>query len=131
MLHWSWGLSTAVLLTLVIWLNGHQVRAGWLLGAGVQLVNVGFGWWVYGSWQFAFLLLPAGMFVWIWWRVPQHQAERELLMLHRLVEQMHRAGWRPPPAIGSGDFMQDRAAFRAQQRMRPAPERGFKDIYPQ
>lgn len=66
--HWSWGLTTAVLLAIVIWLNGHHIRAGWLLGAVVQLVNVGFGWLVYGQWTFLFLLIPAVMFVHNWMR---------------------------------------------------------------
>lgn len=71
--HWAWGLVTAVILTLVIWLNGQQIRAGWLLGATVQLINVTFGWLVYGQWTFAFLLLPAGMFLWNYWRTPRRK----------------------------------------------------------
>lgn len=63
--HWSWGLSTAVILTLVIWMNGHQVRAGWLLGATVQIINMSFGL-AYGQWTFTFLALPAAMFVFIY-----------------------------------------------------------------
>lgn len=57
-----------MLLAIVIWLNGHHIRAGWLLGAVVQLVNVGFGWLVYGQWTFLFLLIPAVMFVHNWMR---------------------------------------------------------------
>lgn len=66
--HWAWGLSTALVLCVVIWLNGHQIRFGWLLGAGVQLINMGFGWWLHGQWTFVFLALPAAMFVWIYIR---------------------------------------------------------------
>lgn len=69
-LHWSWGLSTALILTLVIWLNAHQVRAGWLLGATVQVINMAFGL-AYGQWTFAFLAIPAAMFLFIWWRHPR------------------------------------------------------------
>lgn len=70
MLHWSWGLSTALILALVIWLNGQRIRAGWLLGAAVQLVNMTFGWLIYGQWTFAFLAIPAVMFLINWWRHP-------------------------------------------------------------
>lgn len=66
--HWGWGLSTALILCVVIWLNGHHYRFGWILGAVVQFINMGFGWWLHGQWTFVFLTLPAGMFLWIWWR---------------------------------------------------------------
>jgi hypothetical protein len=77
-LHWSWGLSTALILTLVIWLNAHQVRAGWLLGAAVQLINCAFGL-AYGQWTFAFLLAPAGMFVFIYFRHPRYVKPKALI----------------------------------------------------
>lgn len=66
-IHWSWGLSTALILTLVIYLNGRRVRAGWLLGAAVQLINMAFGYFVYGQDTFLFLAFPAGMFLANWW----------------------------------------------------------------
>lgn len=74
--HWSWGLSTALLLSWVIWLNGQRIRAGWLLGALVQLVNMTFGWLIYRQWTFAFLAIPAAMFLWNWWRHPIHKSRR-------------------------------------------------------
>jgi hypothetical protein len=73
--HWAWGLSTAIILAFVIWLNSKQIRAGWLLGASVQFINMGFGWGVHGQWTFVFLGIPAGMFLWAWWNSkPQVQA---------------------------------------------------------
>lgn len=78
-LHWSWGLSTALLLTLVIWLNGRQVRAGWLIGASVQFINMGFGL-AYGQWTFSFLALPATMFLINWWRHPRRVHPKPLVL---------------------------------------------------
>jgi len=75
-LHWSWGLGTACLLAVVIWLNGHHKRSGWLLGAAVQAVNIAYGWGVSGSWQFVFLTIPAGMFLWNWWQHPKRELAR-------------------------------------------------------
>lgn len=69
-LHWSWGLSTALILALVIHLNGKGVRVGWLLGALVQLINLGFGYLVHGQWTFLFLVAPAAMFLVNWWKHP-------------------------------------------------------------
>jgi hypothetical protein len=76
-LHWSWGLSTALVLTLVIYLNGRQIRAGWLLGASVQIVNMAFGL-AYGQWTFAFLAIPAVMFLANWWHHPRRVKPRLL-----------------------------------------------------
>lgn len=78
-LHWSWGLSTALILTLVIWLNANQIRAGWLLGAAVQFINMGFGL-AYGQWTFAFLALPASMFVFIYFRRARPVKPQPLLL---------------------------------------------------
>jgi hypothetical protein len=69
-LHWSWGLSTALILALVIHLNGRGVRAGWLLGASVQVINLVFGYFVYGQWTFLFLAIPAAMFAINWVKHP-------------------------------------------------------------
>lgn len=74
--HWTWGLSTAVMLAIVIHLNGQGVRSGWLLGAAVQLVNLAFGWLVYGQWTFGFLAIPAALFLFNWWRHPARSAAR-------------------------------------------------------
>lgn len=74
--HWSWGLSTALVLTFVIFLNGRQIRAGWLLGATVQLINLGFGYFAYGQATFLFLALPAAMFLLNWWRHPKRVKPR-------------------------------------------------------
>jgi hypothetical protein len=76
--HWSWGLSTALVLTLVIFLNGRQVRVGWLLGAAVQLINLGFGYFVYGQSTFLFLAFPAAMFLVNWWKHPRRVKPRPL-----------------------------------------------------
>lgn len=78
--HWTWGLSTAVILTVVIWMNGRQYRLGWLLGATVQFINITYGWLVHGQWTFVFLLLPASAFVWNYWRSrPRHVKKPALL----------------------------------------------------
>lgn len=69
--HWSWGLSTAVLLAIVIHLNGRGIRVGWLIGAAVQLVNVTFGWLIYGQPTFGFLAIPAVLFLVNWWQHPK------------------------------------------------------------
>lgn len=91
--HWSWGLSTALLLAGVIWLNGQRIRAGWLLGALVQLVNMTFGWLIYGQWTFVFLSIPAVMFLWNWWHHPKTEVRpnacRDLPHLRRI---RHQAG---------------------------------------
>lgn len=72
--HWAWGLSTALLLTIVIWLNGHGIRAGWMLGFTVQIINLAFGWLIYHQWTFLFLLAPALMFLGNWANHPRRQA---------------------------------------------------------
>lgn len=79
MIHWSWGLSTALLLTLSIYLSGCGVRMGWLLGATIQVINMSFGL-AYGQWTFAFLALPAGMFVFIYFRHPLYVKPRGLIL---------------------------------------------------
>lgn len=73
--HWTWGLTTAVLLAVVIHLNGRGIRLGWLLGALVQLVNMGFGWAVYHQWTFGFLAIPAALFMINWWRHPKRKPQ--------------------------------------------------------
>lgn len=76
--HWSWGLSTALILALVIHLNGRGIRPGWLLGATVQFINLAFGYLVYGQWTFLFLLAPAAMFLVNWWLHPARSRAQPL-----------------------------------------------------
>ena len=71
-----WGLSTALILSLVIYLNGRGIRFGWLLGAAVQLINVAFGYFVYGQSTFLFLGFPAEMFLANWWSHPRRKTDR-------------------------------------------------------
>lgn len=68
--HWSWGLAMA-LITITIWLNGRGIRAGWLLGAAVQIMNLTFGYFVYGQATFLLLAIPAGAFLYNWWAHPR------------------------------------------------------------
>lgn len=89
-LHWSWGLVAALVLAAVIELNGRQHRIGWLLGAAAQLINLVFGWLIYGQWTFAFLAIPAAMFLRNWWKHPQRVKPKPLTLhnVHVSVEEI-------------------------------------------
>lgn len=90
MIHWSWGLSTALILSLVIYLNGKQKRVGWLLGALVQFINMAFGL-AYGQWTFAFLAIPATAFVVNWFLHPRRTAAPKPISWHLPQEEAERA----------------------------------------
>jgi hypothetical protein len=70
--YWPWGLTIAGLVTVTIWMNGRHWRPGWLVGAGAQLAQIGFGA-ATGIWTFYFAALPLGMFLWNWWKHPQRE----------------------------------------------------------
>jgi hypothetical protein len=89
--HWAWGLTTATLLAVVIHLNGRGIRLGWLLGALVQLVNMGFGWIMYHQWTFGFLAIPAALFLINWWKHPQRVRPRPIVALIPVDEEAGHA----------------------------------------
>lgn len=68
--HWTWGLFTAIGLTLSLHYISKQRRWPHLLGMAVNLMSVLFGGFLYGQTTFYFLIIPAGMFLRNWLKYP-------------------------------------------------------------
>lgn len=70
MIAWYWGLINALLVSLVIYMNGREWRSGWAAGVLAQAWIIAFGL-VNGAWTFAFSTIPLVMFVYNWVRHPK------------------------------------------------------------
>lgn len=77
---WVWGAVNAATITVVIWLNGRQLRVGWAIGCVAQLWLVAFGLFGPGPWTFVFQAVPAGMFAFNWWRHPRRVRPRPIFL---------------------------------------------------
>jgi hypothetical protein len=73
-IYWPWGVIITSAVTVTIWMNGHHWRSGWLVGAGSQLAQIGFGAVILGVWTFWFAAAPMLMFLWNWWQHPKREA---------------------------------------------------------
>lgn len=118
--HWLWGLLTALMVSIVIYLNGRGVRAGWLVGVAVQLVYVAYGLAGPGEWTFVFALIPAGMFAWNYWVTPRRAARARAAVVRELLAPEREVLFAP----GSGELFvrdgesvaRDRVALQTQVR---------------
>lgn len=98
MIEWYWGLVNALLVALVIWLNGHGYQWGWLMGAVAQAWIMLFGI-AHGAWTFVFSVIPLVMFLynWFWHDVrrenvrAQHYEEFAELMHHVHLSSVRQA----------------------------------------
>jgi hypothetical protein len=84
---WYWGLVNALLVTGVIWLNGHGRRVGWLAGVVAQAWIVAFGL-ANGSAWFVFSVLPLTMFAYNWWHHPARMAELKADMFEEFADRV-------------------------------------------
>jgi hypothetical protein len=76
MIAWYWGLINALLVSIVILLNGYGRRIGWAAGVAAQAWIIAFGL-THSAWTFAFSVIPLGMFAFNWWRHPVRERQRE------------------------------------------------------
>jgi len=79
MIHWSWGVVQTAVMGVVIVMNGHGWRSGWLAGAVAQLVMVAYGFVIYHQWTFLLPLLLAAAFIYNWFKQPARDKARELV----------------------------------------------------
>lgn len=82
-----WGLIQAVVMTVVIAMNGMAWRSGWLAGAFAQGVMVVFGFGIYREWTFLFLLLPMSGFIANWYMHEKRKHKARVTIIARLSEE--------------------------------------------
>jgi hypothetical protein len=84
MIAWYWGLINALLVSLVIYMNGREWRSGWAAGVLAQAWIIAFGL-VNGAWTFAFSTIPLVMFVYNWIRHPKRHPKTLDNTLYKVV----------------------------------------------
>jgi hypothetical protein len=120
-IHWAWGLTQAVMVTAVIWMNGRGWRSGWAVGVLVQLFWVAFGI-TYGAPTFWFSLIPAAAFAYNWWQHPKRSAQ-----VGNEFGPYPSMELRVPDVLSQEEYDRFRARWIAKHGATPATQEGDSD----